>query len=159
MHQSRSGKKRAIQWPHPQVGQDGAAKPNQGHRSTASQKQGEIVPRNLGDNPLHSDNRSQIRPYEPSYGKPGMEPANPEVDPQEDPEETITPRSSSTPGRQTPLVWCHAHKTWRNSLINAGPPSVGRSAQSKHNNLPAAWQYPVSVRPDSTLSQRNNPTY
>ena len=30
MHQSRSGKKRAIQWPHPQVGQDGAAKPNQG---------------------------------------------------------------------------------------------------------------------------------
>ena len=60
MHQSRSGKKRAIQWPHPQVGQDGAAKPNQGHRSTVSRKHGKIVPRNSGDNPLHPDYWSQI---------------------------------------------------------------------------------------------------
>ena len=154
-----SGKKRAIQWPHPQVGQDGAAKPNQGYRSTASQKQGRIVPRNSGDNPLYPDDRSQIQPSELSYDKPGKEPANPEVVPQEDPKEATTPQSSSIPGRQTPLVWSHAHKIWRNNLISTGSPLGGRSAQSKNYNIPVAWQYPMNVRPDSTPSQRNNPTY
>ena len=88
-----------------------------------------------------------------------MEPANPNVVPKEVPEDPTTPRSSSTPGRQTPLVWSHTHKKWRNSLTTAGPPSGGRSAQIKHKNIPAAWQYPVSVMSDSTPSQRNNPTY
>ena len=124
-----------------------------------SQKQGKIVPRNSGKYPLHPDYWSQIRPSELSCDKPGMEPANPQVDPQEDPEEPTTLRSSSTPGRQTPLVRSHAHKTWQNSPTNAGPPSGVRSAQIKHNNIPAAWQYLVSVRPDSTPSQRNNPLY
>ena len=78
-----------------------------------SQKQGKIVPRNSGKYPLHPDYWSQIRPSELSCDKPGMEPANPQVNPQEDPEEPTTLWSSSTPGRQTPLVRSHAHKTWQ----------------------------------------------